>query len=484
MKLTINTSLQADTSSQNLLIFVDSENLQSASTTYNINNLDQLTQATQYKASLNEALALIGNIPAQANAALIGLDKASELKPAKLAKIAQHVIKSVQKKFKHISLDISAIPTELHYQFALSLTQAAYGYDEYKSKKNEFVLEQIDLIAKNSTLNAEQLAFIEAVQSGQNFSRDLGNCPANICFPEYLAEQAQALAAEFPDLVKVTVLEEQQIADLGMNAFLAVAKGSNRPGRIITLEYKADIDHAPIVLVGKGITFDTGGISLKPGPGMDEMKFDMCGAASVLGTIRALCEAKLPIHVVGAIAAAENMPSGHATRPGDIVTTMSGQTVEILNTDAEGRLVLCDTLTYIKRFNPAVVIDIATLTGACIVALGKVLSGLFTPDDELANEINAAGEQSFDRVWRLPVIDDYQELLDSPFADIGNISGVGPQAGAVLAACFLQRFTKEYRWAHLDIAGTAWLSGAAKGSTGRPVPLLMQFIANRAKNNG
>ncbi|ENV32413.1 leucyl aminopeptidase [Acinetobacter gerneri] len=484
MKLTINTSLLENTSSQNLLIFVDSENTQKASTTYNINNLDQIIAATQYKASFNETLPLIQNVPAQANSALIGLDKASELKPAKLAKLAQQLIKTVQKKFKHISIDISAIPTELHYLFALNLTQAAYGYDEFKSKKNEFVLEQIDLIATTTTLDAAQIALIEAVQNGQNFARDLGNCPANICFPEYLADQAKALAAEFPDLLKVTVLEEQQIADLGMNAFLAVAKGSERPGRIITLEYKADIDHAPIVLVGKGITFDTGGISLKPGPGMDEMKFDMCGAASVLGTIRALCEARLPIHVVGAVAAAENMPSGHATRPGDIVTTMSGQTVEILNTDAEGRLVLCDTLTYVKRFNPAVVIDIATLTGACIVALGKVLSGLFTPDDELAAEINQAGEQSFDRVWRLPVTDDYQELLDSPFADIGNIGNSGPQAGSVTAACFLQRFTREYRWAHLDVAGTAWVSGAAKCATGRPVPLLMQFIANRVENNG
>lgn len=484
MKLTINTSFQENTSSQNLLVFVDSENIQNASTVYNIKDLGQLIEATQFKAGLNETLNLLGNVPAHSNSALIGLDKAAELKPAKLAKISQNIIKSVQKKFKHISIDISAIPAELHYLFALSLTQAAYGYDEFKSKKNEFILEQIDLIASQSSLTDEQLTFIGAVQKGQNFTRDLGNCPANICFPEYLAEQAKALAAEFPDLLKVTVLEEQQISELGMNAFLAVAKGSERPGRIITLEYNVNADQAPIVLVGKGITFDTGGISLKPGPGMDEMKFDMCGAASVFGTIRALCEAKLPIHVVGAIAAAENMPSGHATRPGDIVTTMSGQTVEILNTDAEGRLVLCDTLTYVKRFNPAVVIDIATLTGACIVALGKILSGLFTPDDELASEINQAGEQSFDRVWRLPVTDDYQELLDSPFADIGNIGNAGPQAGSVTAACFLQRFTREYRWAHLDIAGTAWISGAGKGATGRPVPLLMQFIANRVKTNG
>jgi leucyl aminopeptidase len=267
-----------------------------------------------------------------------------------------------------------------------------------------------------------------------------------------------------------------------MHSFLAVSKGSDRPGRIITLEYQAERTEAPVVLVGKGITFDTGGISLKPGAGMDEMKYDMCGAASVLGTLRALCESRLAIHVVGTIAAAENMPSGKATRPGDIVSTMSGQTVEILNTDAEGRLVLCDTLTYVKRFNPELVIDIATLTGACVVALGSVLTGMFTPDDKLAAELSEAGQNSFDRVWRMPVIDDYQEQLDSPFADIANIGG--PKAGAVTAACFLQRFTRDYRWAHLDIAGTAWNSGANKGATGRPVPLLMQFLAHRAQSNG
>lgn len=479
MKLTINTSFPENSSSQHLLILVDAENIQ---TQYTINGLDQAIQATQFKASLNESLPLIGNIQQQANSALLGLDKAAELKPAKLAKIAQNIIKATQKKFKHISIDISALPVEHHYLFALALTQADYRYDQYKSKKAETILEHIDLIATKSTLDDAQIALIAAVEQGQSTARDLGNCPPNICFPEYLAEQALQLAQEFPDLVKVTVLDEQQLADLGMNAFLAVSKGSERPGRVITIEYLAKTEDAPVVLVGKGVTFDTGGISLKPGLGMDEMKYDMCGAASVLGTMRALCEAKLPIHVVGAIAAAENMPSGHATRPGDIVTTMSGQTVEILNTDAEGRLVLCDTLTYIKRFNPALVIDIATLTGACVVALGSVLSGLFSPDDELAQEIETAGQQSFDRVWRMPVIDDYQEQLDSPFADIGNIGG--PKAGAVTAACFLQRFTRDYRWAHLDVAGTAWNSGAAKGATGRPVPLLVQFLANRAKLNG
>lgn len=479
MKLTINTSFPENTSSQHLLILVNSENIQS---NYQINGLDEAIQATQFKAALNESLPLIGQIAGQPNSALLGLDKTEELKPAKLAKIAQSIIKASQKKFKQISVDISALPSEFHYLFALCLTQANYAYDAYKSKKNENVLEQIDLIATQSSLDDAQLALIAAVEQGQSTARNLGNCPPNICFPEYLAEQALQLAKEFPELLKVTVLDEQQLADLGMNAFLAVSKGSERPGRVITIEYLANANDAPVVLVGKGVTFDTGGISLKPGAGMDEMKFDMCGAASVLGTMRALCESKLPVHVVGAIAAAENMPSGHATRPGDIVTTMSGQTVEILNTDAEGRLVLCDTLTYIKRFNPALVIDIATLTGACVVALGSVLSGMFTSDDQLAADIQLAGEQSFDRVWRMPVIDDYQEQLDSPFADIANIGG--PKAGAVTAACFLQRFTREYRWAHLDIAGTAWNSGAAKGATGRPVPLLVQFLANRAKLNG
>ncbi|PJI35176.1 leucyl aminopeptidase [Acinetobacter pseudolwoffii] len=482
MKLTINTSFPENGSSQSLLILVDSEQLKNITATYQINNLDTLIEASQFKATLAENLSLIGQVSQSSHAALIGLGKVAELQPAKLAKIAQTIIQATQKKFKQISVDLTQLPQELHYLFALALTQASYAYDEYKSKKNEFVLEQIDLIATHSVLSTEQLQLVQAVQSGQNLARDLGNRPGNICFPEYLADQAIALAAEYPDLLKVTVLDEQQMADLGMGAFLAVSQGSERPGRIISIEYQSERSEAPVVLVGKGITFDTGGISLKPGAGMDEMKYDMCGAASVLGTMRALCESRLALHVVGTIAAAENMPSGKATRPGDIVTTMSGQTVEILNTDAEGRLVLCDTLTYVKRFNPALVIDIATLTGACVVALGSVLTGLFTPDDKLAAELEAAGQHSFDRVWRMPVIDDYQEQLDSPFADIGNIGG--PKAGSVTAACFLQRFTREYRWAHLDVAGTAWNSGANKGATGRPVPLLMQFLANRVQTNG
>lgn len=482
MKITLHSSYQDSAlASQHLLLLVDAEQINNITSRYSIENFNAWLESTQFKAALNESLSLINAIPQCSNSTLVGLGKSSELQAIKLAKLAQTIIQSSQKKFKQISIDISALPTQLHYIFALSLTQAAYAFDEYKSKKNEFLLEGIDLIAQTTTLDQQQLKLIAAIQSGQNFARDLGNRPGNICFPEYLAEQAIALAAQYPDLLKVTVLEEQQISELGMGAFLAVSKGSDRPGRIITLEYQAQRPEAPVVLVGKGITFDTGGISLKPGLGMDEMKFDMCGSASVLGTMRALCQAQLPLHVVGAIAAAENMPSGKATRPGDIVTTMSGQSVEILNTDAEGRLVLCDTLTYVKRFNPALVIDIATLTGACVVALGSVLTGMFSPDDQLAAELQAAGQSSFDRVWRMPVIEDYQEQLSSPFADIANIGG--PKAGSVTAACFLQRFTRDYRWAHLDIAGTAWNSGTQKGATGRPVPLLMQFLANRAVVN-
>lgn len=463
-----------------LFVLVDAEQIQHP-TAQHIKNYQQLIATTQFKASLNESVTLITQHDHYPFCSLLGLGNAAQIQAAQLGKLAQSIIKESQKKYSRIDIDLSALPEQLHTLFVMSLTQANYAFDEFKSKKNEFILEEIQFIAEKSPLNTEQLQLLQAINAGQDLARDLGNRPGNICFPEYLAEQALALAAEYPDLLKVTVLDEQQIADLGMHAFLAVSKGSARAGRVITLEYKAELEQAPIVLVGKGVTFDTGGISLKPGLGMDEMKFDMCGAASVLGTMRALCEAKLPIHVVGAVAAAENMPSDHATRPGDIVTTMSGQTVEILNTDAEGRLVLCDTLTYIQRFNPVVVIDIATLTGACVVALGKVLSGLFSPDDALAQELTQAGEQSFDRVWRMPVLDDYQELLDSPFADIANIGG--PHGGAITAACFLQRFTRDYRWAHLDVAGTAWLSGNNKGATGRPVPLLMQFIANRVQHD-
>jgi len=320
-----------------------------------------------------------------------------------------------------------------------------------------------------------------ATAHGMKVARDLGNLSPNICTPTYLAEQAAGMAKTYK--LKCTVLEEKDMEKLGMGALLAVARGSRQPAKLIALEYRGrEKMDKPIVLVGKGITFDTGGISIKPAPDMDEMKYDMSGAASVLGTLTAVAEMKLPINVVGIIPAAENMPDGQASRPGDVVTTLSGFTVEILNTDAEGRLVLCDALTYAQQqYKPEAIIDIATLTGACVIALGHSATGLFGNDESLVQNLLKAGEQTYDRAWQLPLWEEYQELLDSNFADIANIGG--RWGGAVTAACFLSRFTEKCRWAHLDIAGTAWKSGKEKGSTGRPVPLLTEFLAARARQS-
>ncbi len=316
-----------------------------------------------------------------------------------------------------------------------------------------------------------------AVVHGMGLAKDLGNLPPNICTPAYLAGRARELAKRYR--MKVTVLERADMERLGMHTLLSVAQGSAQPPKLIVLEYWGGPKKAkPVALVGKGVTFDTGGISLKPGADMDEMKFDMCGAASVLGTLKAVGEMKLPVNVIGVIPATENMPGSRATRPGDVVKSLSGQTVEILNTDAEGRLILCDALTYVERYKPAAVIDIATLTGACVIALGHVASGLFANDDALAREVNSAADTAHDRVWHMPLWDDYQEQLKSNFADFANIGG--RPAGAVTAACFLARFTGKFKWAHLDIAGTAWKSGKEKGATGRPVPLLTQFLVNRS----
>ena len=462
-----------------LIALLDERNLGQQLLAFDFSAPNAWLELSQFQAKFNELQTAFQQNERYPAFYLLGLGDKDRFNPSQIGKLAQTLIKAVQKKSDHVVIDLSALPHQYHYPFALAVAQANYTHEQYKSSKATAKLQHISFRSASRELTEEKLALIHAIVKGQNLTRDLGNAPGNICFPEYLAEQALALAKEFPEQLKVTILTEQDMADLGMNAFLAVSKGSEREGRVVILEYLAHREEQPVVLVGKGVTFDTGGISLKPAATMDEMKFDMCGAASVLGVMRALCESRLPIHVVGALACAENMPSGRATRPGDVVTSMSGQTIEILNTDDEGRLVLCDTLTYIKRYNPELVIDIATLTGACVVALGKVVSGLFSTDDALAADLHQAGEQSFDRVWRMPVYEDYQELLDSTIADMGNIGG--PTGGAITAACFLQRFSKDYRWAHLDIAGTAWLSGAQKGATGRPVPLLMQFLANRSQ---
>ena len=383
--------------------------------------------------------------------------------------------------------------TELPVKNADALTKAQlcvtaiestmYRYSETKpsAANSKTYLKKQKFITNNRQDIADMRDGIEigqAIANGMNLAKELGNLPGNICTPTYLAEQAQALKKGNRKL-KVNVLEEAQMKKLGMGALLSVSNGSIEPAKLVTMEYNGSNDNErPIVLVGKGITFDTGGISLKPGATMDEMKFDMCGAASVLGTMKACCELEIPINVVGVIACAENMPDGNATKPGDVVTTMSGQTVEILNTDAEGRLVLCDALTYVDKFDPEVVIDIATLTGACVVALGQIPSGIMSNDDEFAKDLIKAGEQTGDRTWQLPLWDEYQSQLDSNFADIANIGG--RWGGTITAACFLSRFTKKYTWAHIDIAGVAWHQGKKKGATGRPVPLLTEYLLHQA----
>ena len=366
-------------------------------------------------------------------------------------------------------------------QAVILVNDACYRFDRLKSKAPEGkrALKKVTLAVERAEMKAAEAACARgmAIASGMSFAKDLGNLPGNICTPTYLGEQAVELGKATG--IKVTVLDRKQIEALGMNCFLAVAQGSKQPPKFIVMEYMhGKKGEAPVALVGKGITFDTGGISIKPAPEMDEMKFDMCGAASVLGTMKALAAMKLALNVVGVVPTTENMPGGNAIKPGDIVTTMSGQTVEILNTDAEGRLILCDALTYVERYKPSAVIDIATLTGAMVIALGHVATGMFSNDDALAQEVVNAGDSSWDRAWHMPMWDDYQEQLKSNFADIPNIASRA--GGSITAACFLSRFTKSYPWAHLDIAGTGWKSGAEKGATGRPVALLAHFLAKRA----
>ncbi|MCG6860169.1 MAG: leucyl aminopeptidase [Chromatiaceae bacterium] len=358
-----------------------------------------------------------------------------------------------------------------------------YRYDQTKSEKTprRYPLERLDIWVSNrrDTKTAGHAAnHGAAISQGVCLARDLGNLPGNICTPAFLADQAIDLGKKHPKM-RVEVLEEKDMEALGMGALLSVSRGSRQPAKLIVMEYKGgQKGEKPVVFVGKGLTFDAGGISIKPAAEMDEMKFDMCGAASVFGAMKTALELELPINLVGVVPSSENLPDGDANKPGDIVTSMSGQTIEILNTDAEGRLILCDALTYSERFNPAVVLDMATLTGACVVALGKHPCGLFTQNDKLATEILAAGEAAGDPAWRMPLWDDYQEELDSNFADMANIGS--RWGGAITAACFLSRYTKRYPWAHLDIAGIAWRNGKEKGATGRPVSLLAQLLLERS----
>lgn len=417
---------------------------------------------------------------------LVGLGKLAELTEKHYRQAVRAAIKAIPKGVANASLFLpeisvknSSVSSKVAQLVEVTL-DATYLVNSIKSKKPEpKALTKIAIHVEKSDNDQAEVALKQglAIAKGVGLAKDLGNLPPNICTPSYLGEEAKKLAKQYG--FKVEVLDKKEIEKLGMGSFLGVAQGSVEPPRFIILQHlKGKKSQKPNVLVGKGITFDTGGISLKPGSEMDEMKYDMCGAASVLGTFKAIGELDLEINAVGLIATCENMPDAGAIKPGDVLTSMSGQTIEVLNTDAEGRLILCDALTYAERFEPSAVVDIATLTGACVIALGHHASAVFSNKDALAHELLAAGEASHDRAWHMPMWDDYQNQLDSNFADMANIGGRA--GGSITAACFLSRYAKKYDWAHLDIAGTAWKSGKEKGGTGRPVPLLTTFLIKRA----
>ena len=414
-------------------------------------------------------------------------DNNKPLKEAEFKKLTANLasqLKSVNSREATVAIeDIAVEGKSLQWitrQVVEAVEYAFYQFSQFKNDTGKGTsLKKVTLLAdrKNAEAVKAGLSQGQAIGNGRNVARTLGNLPGNICHPTYLADEAKALAKKHAKLT-TKVLNEKQMSDLGMSSLLSVSAGSEQEARLICMEFKNGKRGAkPLVLLGKGITFDTGGISLKPGAAMDEMKFDMCGAASVFGVMNAIVEMDLPVNVIGMVAAAENMPSGKATRPGDIVTSMSGKTIEILNTDAEGRLVLCDALTYAERYKPEAVIDIATLTGACIVALGHHTTGLLSNNEPLTEELLSASKEAMDRAWQLPMGEEYTQQLDSNFADMANIGG--PSAGTITAACFLAKFAEAYPWAHLDIAGTAWKSGKEKGATGRPVPMLVQYLLNK-----
>ena len=424
---------------------------------------------------------------------LVGCGKERELDDKQYKQIISKTISTLNDTG---SMEAVCFLTELHVKGrdtywkvrqAVETTQdSLYTFDQLKSKKSEARRPLRKIVfnvptRRELTIGETAIEHGLAISHGQKLCKDVANMPPNICNPAYLGEQAKALEANF-DNVKVNLVGEKEMEELGMHSFLAVGRGSANESVMSVIHYNgAPEDKAPIVLVGKGLTFDSGGISIKPGEAMDEMKYDMGGAAGVIGAMRALVEMQLPIYVIGILAGCENMPSSNAYRPGDVLTTMSGQTVEVLNTDAEGRLVLCDALTYVEAFDPETVIDVATLTGACIIALGHHTSGLLSNHNPLAHDLLKASELSGDKAWQLPLWDEYQEQLESPFADFTNLGGRA--AGTITAACFLSRFTKKYHWAHLDVAGTAWRSGKNKGATGRPVAMLTQYLLNRADVN-
>ena len=461
-----------------------------------ISKIKEIIKTSSFIGNLNQSLCIY-DIPNKKieKIYLIGLGKKEEYGEKKFIKslaAASKICKAENLKNIYILVN-SFINKKIEENWAIRnisihMNGADYDYSHTKNKtkkQNLYKITKLTCVLKSSK-NSKKVSVKkyfkqgEAIANGIKLAKNLGDLPSNICTPTYLAKTAQLLAKNNKN-INVRIHNEKEMKSMGMNCLLSVGSGSEEPSKLITLKYNgANKNDKPIALVGKGITFDTGGISIKPSNGMDEMKYDMCGAASVLGTIKAISELNLKINVVGVIASAENMPSGSATNPGDVVTTMSGQTVEILNTDAEGRLVLCDALTYVSKFKPKHVIDIATLTGAVLVALGKVASGILSNDEELTQKLKNSSSVSHDYIWELPMWEEFQSELDSNFADIANIGK--RYAGTITAACFLSRFTEEYSWAHLDIAGTAWNEGANKGGTGRPVSLLTHFLLENAKS--
>lgn len=443
-------------------------------------HISQLRDTKVFPGKLAETLLLPAVSTDEKQAVLlvgIGKDALSDAEARKVVSAAASAIKSLPYEtvaFAGAELEIKG--HDASQVLTLTSQWLNEGFYQFTGFKQEEASIQIETLLFEGA-NQAALDIGVATAKGSSYARQLGNLPGNVCTPNYLALQAQTMAENYP--IEIELVDESRMNELGMQSLLSVGRGSDQPSYLIVMKYQGgEESEAPYVLLGKGITFDSGGISLKPGPKMDEMKYDMCGAASVFGTMKAICELQPKVNFTAVVAAAENMPSGNASKPGDIVKTMSGQTVEILNTDAEGRLVLCDALTYIERFEPKAVVDIATLTGACVVALGSVNTGMYSNDEQVKEDLLQVSQISADKVWPMPLDDEYQKQLDSNFADMANIGG--PEAGSVTAACFLSRFTKSYPWAHLDIAGTAWVGAAAKGATGRPVALLTQYLLSKS----
>ncbi|MEE9310131.1 MAG: leucyl aminopeptidase [Cocleimonas sp.] len=496
MKYTLNSNNNPATDNQDCIIvsvFSDDKKISLDSAGELLNkasdgNISAILDKGDFKANAADTLMLYDlNGVTASRVLLVGCGKASDYEAKTVNEVAQAACKVIQKtSIESVSCYLADSVANAQKETAITQTVIAfadnlYTLQDYKSKKKDAPNLSTVSVSLTASVDGAQTALDNgiAISQGMKLTRDLANHPGNVCTPTYIAETAMELANSYNN-VEIDVLEESDMEKLGMGSFLSVSVGSDEPGKMVILQYfgAKNKKQQPIALVGKGVTFDTGGISLKPGASMDEMKFDMGGAAGMLGTLKACAEMQLDINVVVVLAAAENMPSARATKPGDIVTSMKGITIEVLNTDAEGRLVLCDALTYVGKYNPSIVIDAATLTGACIVALGHHISAVLSNDDQLANDLMDAGNTINDRAWRLPMGDDYKKQLKSSFADLGNIGGRA--AGTITAACFLGEFTKEYKWAHLDIAGTAW---TGKDATGRPVPLLSQYLINCAAKN-